>query len=139
MLSPVAITPAAPAIEALSHYKNKLRFEADCWDTHASLKAGASDFVLLDVRAPDLYEASHVPGALNLPHGKIIERKMAKWPAEALFIVYCAGPHCNGADKAAVRLAGLGRAVKIMIGGMTGWADEGFQYAMGAEAGQVQD
>jgi rhodanese-related sulfurtransferase len=40
--------------------------------------------------------------------------------------VYCAGPHCNGADKAAVRRARLGRPVKKMIGGIAGWKDEGF-------------
>jgi rhodanese-related sulfurtransferase len=39
---------------------------------------------------------------------------------------YCAGPHCNGAARAAVRLSALGRPVKIMIGGVTGWLDEGF-------------
>ena len=27
-----------------------------------------------------------------------------------------------------VRLAGLGRPVKVMIGGITGWADEGFAF-----------
>jgi rhodanese-related sulfurtransferase len=47
-------------------------------------------------------------------------------PPETLLIVYCAGPHCNGADRAALRLASLGRPVKKMIGGVTGWRDEGF-------------
>jgi rhodanese-related sulfurtransferase len=47
---------------------------------------------------------------------------------ETLFVVYCAGPHCNGTDKAALRLARLGLPVKVMIGGMTGWADEGFTF-----------
>jgi rhodanese-related sulfurtransferase len=45
--------------------------------------------------------------------------------------VYCAGPHCNAADWGAMRLAELNRPVKLMIGGMTGWADEGFAYAAG--------
>ena len=35
-------------------------------------------------------------------------------------------PHCNGANKAALRLARLGLPVKMMIGGVTGWIDEGF-------------
>jgi rhodanese-related sulfurtransferase len=43
-----------------------------------------------------------------------------------LFVVYCAGPHCNATEKAAIRLAKLGRPVKKMIGGITGWLDEGF-------------
>jgi rhodanese-related sulfurtransferase len=41
-------------------------------------------------------------------------------------VVYCSGPHCNGADRAALRLARLGRQVKKMIGGISGWKDEGF-------------
>jgi rhodanese-related sulfurtransferase len=41
--------------------------------------------------------------------------------------VYCNGPHCNGADRAALNLARLGRRVKKMIGGIEGWKDEGFK------------
>ena len=55
--------------------------------------------------------------------------KLQAYPPDTLFVVYCAGPHCNGADKAAVRLAALGRPVKLMIGGVTGWLDEGFALA----------
>jgi len=132
MSTHVSKTPAATPEEALTHFSARLRFETDCWDVHESLKDGA-DFVLLDVRGPDLFKAAHVPGAINLPHGKIIESKMRQWPDDTLFVVYCAGPHCNGADKAAVRLSRLGRKVKLMIGGMTGWADEGFSFASGAE------
>jgi rhodanese-related sulfurtransferase len=54
------------------------------------------------------------------------EARMAAFPKETLFVVYCAGPHCNGANKAAVRLARQGRPVKMMIGGVTGWVDDGF-------------
>ena len=60
---------------------------------------------------------------------------MSAWPPETLFVVYCAGPHCNGAARAAVRLSALGRPVKIMIGGITGWLDEAFPLAEGTEDG----
>ncbi|MGL4405244.1 MAG: rhodanese-like domain-containing protein, partial [Notoacmeibacter sp.] len=52
--------------------------------------------------------------------------KMGEFPTGKTFVVYCAGPHCNGANKAAVRLSRLGLPVKMMIGGITGWLDEGF-------------
>lgn len=138
MPSPVAAVAAAPSHIALAHFEARLSFEADCWDTHEALANGATDFVLLDVRGPDLYAAGHVPGAINLPHGKITARKMAEWPAGTLFVTYCAGPHCNGANKAAVRLARLGLPVKEMIGGVTGWLDEGFTLAPGTEPGDVR-
>jgi rhodanese-related sulfurtransferase len=83
--------------------------------------------VLLDVRSPDLYAGGHLPGAVNLPHGRITERNVSGYPPDTLFVVYCAGPHCNGADRAAIRLARLGRPVKKMIGGIEGWKDEGFE------------
>jgi rhodanese-related sulfurtransferase len=137
MPSPVTEIAAAPPEEVAAFYARRLAFETDCSDVHASLRAGADDFVLLDVRGPKLYEQGHVPGAINLPHGKITASKMENWPEDVLFVVYCAGPHCNGTDRAALRLARLGRRVKVMIGGMTGWADEGFPLMKGTAAGNI--
>ncbi len=56
---------------------------------------------------------------------------MKEYSPETVFVVYCAGPHCNGANKAAIRLSKLGRPVKEMIGGATGWVDEGFALVEG--------
>lgn len=130
MSTAVTQFPAAPAAAALAHFQALMAFETDCWDVHHGLTAETPDFVLLDVRAPALFAAGHVPGAVNLPHGKMTARRMAEWPADTLFVVYCAGPHCNGACKAAIRLSGLGRPVKLMIGGVEGWKDEGFELAV---------
>lgn len=126
MPTAVSAVPAAPSAEAEAHFGAEFTFETDCWDVWDSMAKGA-DFVLLDVRSPTLYAKGHVPGAINLPHGKIVSSKMEQWPADTLFVVYCAGPHCNGAAKGALRLAKLGRPVKLMAGGVTGWIDEGFE------------
>lgn len=125
-MSHVSAIAAAPSAAALAHFDAQFSFETDCWDVHHALTSGQQDFVLLDVRGTEKYAAGHVPGALDLAHGKIIGAKMAHYPADTLFVVYCAGPHCNGAARAAVRLARLGRSVKLMTGGITGWLDEGF-------------
>ena len=125
-MSDVTAVPAAPSALALDHFEAQFRFETDCADVHAALAAGSPDFVLLDVRSNALYAQGHVPGAIHLPHGKIVPLKLAQYPADTLFVTYCAGPHCNGAARGAVRLARLGRPVKIMTGGITGWLDEGF-------------
>ncbi|MDX1738781.1 MAG: rhodanese-like domain-containing protein [Alphaproteobacteria bacterium] len=116
----------ADSAQALSYFESIMSFETDCWDVHETQTSGNADYVLLDVRGPDLYASGHIPGAINLPHGKIISRKMSEWPSDTVFVVYCAGPHCNGALRAAIRLAKLGRPVKTMPGGITGWIDEGF-------------
>jgi rhodanese-related sulfurtransferase len=129
-VSPVTETVADPQ-RALEHFERLLSFETDCWDVHAAIRTGHSDFVLLDVRSPQAYAAKHVPTAINLPHGRINEHNLAQFPPATLFVVYCAGPHCNGADRGAVRLARLGRKVKKMIGGIEGWRDEGFSFETG--------
>ncbi len=131
--SAVTAIDAAPSAAAREHFAAQFAFETDCWDVHDALSKGA-DFVLLDVRSPIQFAKGHVPGAINLPHGKIIGSKMAKWPEETVFVTYCAGPHCNGAARGALRLADLGRPVKLMAGGITGWIDEGFELAAGEAA-----
>ena len=137
-MSNVSEIPCAAPEAIERRYSERLAFETDCWDVHESLRTNTIDFVLLDVRGPKLYEAGHVPGAINLPHGKMTASRMQQWPSNTLFVVYCAGPHCNGADQAAFKLASLGRPVKIMIGGITGWQDEGSPFASGKEPGVLQ-
>ena len=132
MSSPVTAVPAADSAAALQHFASALTFETDCWDVHEALESGAPDFILIDVRSPALYAKGHVPGAINIPHGKLIESKLSVYSPDTLLVVYCAGPHCNGAHRGAIRLAKLGRPVKMMIGGITGWLDEGFALASGA-------
>src|SRR5471032_2455650 len=95
---------AAPSAATLAHFEASFTFESDCWDVHDALSGDQQDFVLFDVRGTEKYAAGHVPGAIDLAHRKIIGSKLAQYPAETLFVVYCAGPHCNGAARAAVRL-----------------------------------
>lgn len=130
-MSIVTEVAAADSAAALAHFEQALRFETDCWDVHSVLGTPEQDFVLLDVRGSDSYARGHLPGAIDLAHRKIVAAKLADYPADTVFVTYCAGPHCNGAARAAIRLARLGRPVKIMIGGVTGWLDEGFTLVAG--------
>lgn len=120
-----AVAAAGPG-DAVAHFSRLLSMETDCWDVHAAMENKNADFVLLDVRSPQSYDGGHIPGAVNLPHARITTRNLAQYPEDTLFVVYCNGPHCNGADRAALNLAKLGRPVKKMIGGVEGWKDEGF-------------
>lgn len=124
--SAVTAVPAAAPDVAAAHFAARLSLETDCWDVHAALSSGDPDFVLIDVRGRGGWDAGHVDGAVHIPHAELTADRLAAWPDDTLLVVYCAGPHCNGADRAALRLARLGRPVKVMIGGVTGWQDEGF-------------
>lgn len=132
MSSSVSRPDPAPSNEALAHFQSLLRFETDCWDVHHALSHGRQDFVLLDVRGEQAFRHAHIVGACNLPHPRINAAALSCYPADTLFVVYCAGPHCNATEKAAIRLARLGRPVKKMIGGVTGWQDEGLELVSGA-------
>lgn len=132
MSSAVSRPAAANSPNALEYFTSLLEYETDCWDVHHASTNNRKDFVLLDVRAPSLFTQGHVVGAVNLPHHKMNQQSLSEYPMNTLFVVYCAGPHCNGADKAAVNLAKLDRPVKKMIGGVTGWLDEGFELKKGA-------
>jgi rhodanese-related sulfurtransferase len=133
MPSLVTEIPAADSARALVHFESALSFETDCWDVHHALGQGP-DFVLIDVRSPQLFERGHVPQARNIPHAKLIGSRLSQYPPGTLFVLYCAGPHCNGAHRGAIRVARLGLPVKVMIGGMSGWRAEGFAVESGALA-----
>ncbi len=50
----------------------------------------AGPFVLLEVLAPQYYRHSHLPGALNLPPGKVVEKAPDLLPdKKAEVVLYC--------------------------------------------------
>jgi rhodanese-related sulfurtransferase len=117
--------PAAPA-DAHRHFAAKLTVETDPWDVNADLQRGGGRFVVVDARSAEAYAECHVPGAVSLPHRAITaESAAAALPGSLPVVVYCWGPACNAAAKAAVRLAALGYAVKEMVGGLEYWRHEG--------------
>lgn len=129
-MSTVSDIQAAPPQAVIDHFSRLLSMETDCWDVSFAMEQGDQDFVLLHVvGSAEVFARRHIPGAIHLRHGDMTPERLSPWPVETLFVVYCAGPHCNGADRAALALARLGRPVKIMLGGMTGWEDEGFAFA----------
>ena len=126
MHSNVVRPKPANSQEALTYFQQLLKFETDCWDVHYALNNDLIDFVLLDVRAIDVAKQGYIKGAMFLPYNQINHDNLSKYPTDTVFVVYCAGPHCNATEKAAIKLARLNRPVKKMIGGVTGWLDEGF-------------
>lgn len=125
--SQVTSIAAATSEVALTHFEARLTFETDCWDVNHSIEHDVANFVLLDVRSPHGFRNGHLPTAINLPTLEITSATLPRLPTDGIYVVYCAGPHCNGANKAAIRIARLGLPVKEMIGGAIGWVDEGFK------------
>ena len=107
---------------AYEYFTRRLAFETDADDVGAALRDHAADFTLLDARSPAAYAAAHLPGAISLPHREITAEALPDGP----LVVYCWGPGCNAATKAAARISALGREVKEMIGGFEYYVREGY-------------
>ncbi len=105
--------------DAIAHFSRRLALETDAADVADALAAGAPP-VLVDARSPEAFAAAHLPGALNLPRPLAAD----SLPAGDI-VVYCWGPGCNGATKAALEVARLGRPVREMLGGFEYWVREG--------------
>lgn len=96
MSSMVSRPQAADSARALSRFESLLEFETDCWDVHHETTNNRMNFVLLDVRGEEQYSKGLIKGAINLPYACINEDSQKKYHLDTLFVVYCAGPHCNG-------------------------------------------
>lgn len=115
------------AAAAIAHFSAKLAFETDVSDVHIAIEKKHA-VTVVDTRTIESWNAGHIPGAVHLPTGKIRHRAEGLIPRDKPVIVYCWGPGCNGATKAALAFAELGYDVKEMIGGFEYWAREGFAY-----------
>jgi hydroxyacylglutathione hydrolase len=69
----------------------------------AAMSAVGPGFLVVDVRSPAEFRANHVPGAVNIPHTRLLQR-LSELPRDRSLVVHCA----SGA-RAAVAVAALER------------------------------
>ena len=130
------IAPAASALfqhvatqtDAIAHFRGRLGFESDVSDVAAALVEPDPGFVLVDTRSDASWAQGHIPGAMHLPGRLVAAEAAERIPAGTPVVVYCWGPGCNGATRAALEFALLGYPVKEMLGGFEYWVREGFAY-----------
>ena len=80
------------------------------------------EFLLLDVRQPEEYEAGHIPGAMLIPLGEL-EARREELERDKKIITYCRSGHRGMA--AAIALCGLGfKDVHNLEGGILNWRYE---------------
>ncbi|MDJ0344036.1 rhodanese-like domain-containing protein [Streptomyces sp. H10-C2] len=126
--NPVLRVPPATPAAAAAYFGASLAFHADVSDVAAGLQAENPGFVVVDSRSTESWDQGHVPGAVHLPTAQIPQLAAEFLDREVPVVVYCWGPGCNGATRAAYALAGLGYQVKEMLGGMEYWIREGFAF-----------
>ncbi|MBZ9844622.1 ArsR/SmtB family transcription factor [Mesorhizobium sp. CA5] len=79
---------------------------------------------LIDVRPADEFALGHVPGAINVPLGKV-----RVWSADAAIgreiVAYCRGPWCVMSFEAVAALRALGHSARRLEDGMPEWKAAG--------------
>ena len=123
---------AATQTAAIDYFAAKLVHETDVSDVGAALSGAEPGFVLVDSRSRAAWDQGHVPGAIHLPTPEIARCAGELLAPGTAVVVYCWGPGCNGATRAALEFAKLGHPVREMIGGFEYWVREGFAYESAA-------
>lgn len=81
------------------------------------------DYILLDVRRADEFEAGHIPGAVNLPNEEIGREDIPSLPdKEQTIYIYCRSG--NRSKQAADKLLALGYTNLIEFGGIIDYTGE---------------
>ena len=77
-------------------------------------------YIILDVRAQEEYDESHIPGATLIPHTEIEARaEEVLTDKDQLILVYCRSG--NRSRQAAAKLAALGYTGVVEFGGIHAW------------------
>jgi len=108
----VKIACAVDEIRKMTPNEVKAIFDAD----------RKGEFLLLDVRQPEEYQAGHIPGATLIPLGEL-EARQGELDRSKNIITYCRSGHRSMA--AAIALCGMGfKDVQHLDGGILNWTHE---------------
>ena len=92
-------------------------------DDAKKIMDSTEDYVLLDVREKDEYDAGHIPGAILIPHGEIKEKaESIITNKDVQLLVYCRSGRRS--KIAAEALLELGYTNIKEFGGITDWEYE---------------
>lgn len=87
-------------------------------DLLSRMKKG--DVQVLDVRPEDEFALAHLPGAINIPLGKL-KRKLAMLDPGKEIVAYCRGPWCILSFEAVAVLRAKGFRVRRLEDGLPEW------------------
>src|SRR3989442_671626 len=104
--------------KAQEFFAEKLAFTTGPIEVSHQIEQG-ENISIIDVRDEEDYEKGHLPGALNLPQGRWETFEGLR--KDTVNILYCYGPTCHLAAKAAVQFAAQGYPVMEMDGGFEVW------------------
>jgi rhodanese-related sulfurtransferase len=78
---------------------------------------------VVDTRDADQYQASHIPGAVNIEWRQVLGRR-AELPSDKMVLVYCNTGTLSAQAGFALRVSGMDN-VRILQGGLSEWKAKG--------------
>jgi len=109
---------------AVKFFEEKIKYEIDPYTVRSIVDAKDKNYMVVDVRAKEDFQAGHVPTAISVP-GMELDKHIAKLPKNKTLILYCYHVVCFAAPKTALKLAKKGFKVMEMVGGFDEWKKHG--------------
>ncbi len=106
--------------KAIEFFEQKLAFEIGPIALKYAL-AAKEPITVVDLRTPDLFAKSHIPGAINLSYEEL-EKSTSALNKDKTTVLHCYGITCALGAKAALLLAKKGYPVKELFGGFDEYA-----------------
>jgi len=113
-------TLAKEQTKAIEFFEQKLAFEIGPIALKYAL-AAKEPITVVDLRTPELFAKSHIPGAVNLSYEEL-EKSTGALNKDRTTVVHCYGITCALGAKAALLLAKKGYPVKELFGGFDEYA-----------------
>lgn len=119
------------AIVLLLAYNKLGKGQADEVNTYISVSAEEAkeymdkeeNYIILDVRTQEEYDAGYIPGAILIPDFEIADRAEKELPdKDQLILVYCRSG--NRSKKASAKLVEMGYTNVVEFGGINDWPYE---------------
>jgi rhodanese-related sulfurtransferase len=112
------MTQGYDTARAAAFFNDKLTFTTDPVELDRLIKSG-EPITIVDVREPEDFAKTHIPGAINLP--RKAWDQAAGLSRENTNVFYCYNQACHLAARACALFAGQGYQVMEMEGGFAAW------------------
>jgi rhodanese-related sulfurtransferase len=114
----ITISRTHDPARARAWFEDKLAFTTGPVEVDHMLKSNGN-IVVVDVRDAEDFAKGHIPGALNLPHGRW--DSLDGMSRDKTYIFYCYTQACHLAAQACAKFASRGYPVMEMEGGFAAW------------------
>jgi rhodanese-related sulfurtransferase len=97
-------------------------------ETPLEMRENKDRFILVDALTEDIYREEHIPGAINMPSGKIAQLATAQLDKTDRIVTCCGNYSCKASTIAARKLMELGyENVADFKGGKKAWQSAGLE------------